>query len=210
MVTPEEKEEMARILRAMSGEAPSPRPSRVSLSENSNLSPGASSHDTQAMKEVLSKFNNISNLVVNDMLTEGVRSPEVNEALNTQRTQEGVKIGRYQIHIKEDQSRVAGKQYFSIYNSLTNDVIADDISLYETALGAVRMLNSGRFANSKEVMNLFEQDAQYTSHKIDATMFRRKMLSSKDASKKDIYESRYQASLDRCMAVKKTIKSSVK
>lgn len=197
MVTPEERDEMAKILQLMNGISTDPEPTR-------HPPPGA------AINSVLSNLDRVSNRVMDGMLTESASKPELVEALNTARLDNGVKIGRYQIQIKEDDRRIAGKQFFSIYNSLTNDTIADNISLYQTAWGAVQLLNRGRTANSKEVMNLFEQDAQYTSHKVDAKMFKQKSLTTKDQSKREIYESRYQASLDRCMSAKKAITTVVK
>ena len=109
--------------------------------------------------------------------------------------------------IKEDSKRLAGKQFFSIYNTRNNDVIADDISLYETALAVVRHLNSGKFTNSTEVRKLFEQDDAYTSHRVDALMYKRKLITESTEMKRDIFESRYQASLDRAMTAKRTIKA---
>lgn len=214
-VTPEDRDAMARLLEIMGGNAPSsPIGSPVSESTDQPVElagPGqVTRRDVDAMASVLGKLNSLSNHVVDNMITESSGFSEVAEALQTERTQTGVKVGRYQILVKEDPKRMAGKQFYSIYNSLTNDTIADDISLYETALTAVRMLNSGKFANSVEVRKLFEQDDTYTSHRVDALMYKRKMLTTNDPSKKDIFESRYQASLDRCMAAKKQIKMLVK
>lgn len=214
-VTPEDRDAMARLLEIMGGNAPS-SPIRSSISETTDqpvelAGPGqVTRRDVDAMASVLGKLNSLSNHVVDGMITESSGFSEVAEALQTERTQHGVKVGRYQILVKEDPKRMAGKQFYSIYNSLTNDTIADDISLYETALTAVRMLNSGKFANSVEVRKLFEQDDAYTSHRVDALIYKRKMLTTNDPSKKDIFESRYQASLDRCMAAKKQIKMLVK
>jgi hypothetical protein len=159
------------------------------------------------MSDVLSKLNSITNHVVDDMITESVAHPQISEALHTQKLSNGIKVGRYQILVKEDAQRLAGKQFYSIYNSLTNDTIADDISLYETALAVVRLLNKGKFANSAEVRQLFENDDAYTSHKVDAINFKRRLKTVKDVAKQDIYESRLQASMDRCMAAKKLIKT---
>lgn len=207
-VSPEERDAMAKILRMMGGEDPGPRATLTESATSVELAgPGqVTKADVDAMSMVLGKLNSISNHVVDSMITESSITPQVSEALQTERTKDGVKVGRYQILVKEDSSRIAGKQFYSIYNSLTNDTIADDISLYETALAVVRLLNSGKFANSSEVRKLFEQDDSYSSHKVDAIMFKRKMNSVVDPSKRNIYESRYQASLDRCMAAKKNIK----
>jgi hypothetical protein len=215
-VTPEDRDAMARLLEIMGGNTSVPASTTRTVTESFDqpvelAGPGqVTRKDVDAMASVLTRLNSLSNHVVDNMITEGAEFPKAAEALQTQRIQNGVKVGRYQILVKEDASRLAGKQFYSIYNSLTNDTIADDISLYETALTAVRLLNSGRFANSLEVRKLFEQDDAYTSHRVDALMYKRKMSATSDPSKRDIFESRYQASLDRCMAAKKQIKMLAK
>jgi hypothetical protein len=210
VVTPEERDAMSRLRNIMEGiHTPEPTMSTSAYSQEVEL-PGAGQTtraDVSAMSDVLSKLNNISNHVVDNIITESVTQPILSEALQIQKLQNGIKVGRYQILVKEDSQRLAGKQFYSIYNSLTNDTIADDISLYETALAVVRLLNNGKFANSVEVRQLFEQDNAYTSHKVDAINFKRRLKTVRDATKQDIYESRLQASMDRCMAAKKHIKN---
>ena len=209
-VTPEEHEAMLRLRNIMEGvHNPEPAKPNSNLSREVELAgPGqVTNADIHAMSDVLSKLNSITNHVVDDMITESVAHPQISEALHTQKLSNGIKVGRYQILVKEDAQRLAGKQFYSIYNSLTNDTIADDISLYETALAVVRLLNKGKFANSAEVRQLFENDDAYTSHKVDAINFKRRLKTVKDAAKQDIYESRLQASMDRCMAAKKLIKT---
>lgn len=168
--------------------------------------PGVTSKDIDAMKNILGKLHNLPVPGRASVLNEAV-DPELEEAIQTDRTANGVNVGRYQIMIKENPKRLAGKQYYSIYHSVTNDVIADDLSLYETALAAVRLLNSGKFANCKEIRRLFEQDDIYTSHRVDALMYKRKLNKNADPFKQDIYESRYQASLDKAMTAKRQIKN---
>ena len=211
-VTPEDTNAMARILRALNGEAPEPMtPTRLNEQSSNQVElagPGQiTKKDVDAMASVMTRLNSLSNQVVDNMITEGSDTSQLSEALYTERTATGVKVGRYQIMIKEDAKRLAGKQFYSIYNSLTNDTIADDISLYETALSVVRLLNNGRFANSSEVRKLFEQDDTYTSHRIDALTYKRRLATVTDPAKRDIFESRFQASLDRCMAAKRIIKT---
>lgn len=210
-VTPEDTDAMARILRAINGEPQSELKTNPTTYAAELNGPGQiSRHDVDAMASVMTRLNSLSNRVVDNMITEGVDSPHVSEALYTERTDIGIKVGRYQILIKEDQKRLAGKQFYSIFNSLTNDTIADDISLYEAALAVVRLLNNGHFANSVDVRKLFEHDDAYTSHRIDALTYKRKLATISDPSKKDIFESRYQASLDRCMNAKRIIKTLAK
>lgn len=206
----EEKDAMARLLNIMSGnpvdqivERKMPVQTHVELAGPGQITDA----DKNAMAAVLARLNSVSTDVVKEMVNESSSQPLISEALHTEKTDNGVKVGRYQIMIKEDPKRLAGKQFYSIYNNITNDTIADDISLYETALAVVRLLNSGKFANNAEVRKLFEQDDAYTSHRVDALIFKRKFTVTTDASKKDIFESRYQASLDRAMTAKKAIKA---
>ena len=210
-VSQTDRDAMTRILSIMNGEKPAAtRSHNQPLNEEIILSgPGqVTSSDINAMADVLNRLNSVA--IDTHETRDFTPNTQVMEALETSRTSTGVKVGRYQIMIKEDAKRLAGKQYYSIYNSLTNDTIADDISLYETALSVVRLLNSGQFANSQDVRKLFETDNAYTSHRVDALMFKRRMLSAETPTKKDIYESRYQASLDRCMTAKKLIKTLAK
>ena len=209
-VTPEDKEAMVKILSLFDGSG-TPQLSKFSQPTRTEVElagPGqVTGSDVNAMSQVLQKFYSASNTVVKQMVLEGQTEPHSQEILETQRTTTGVKVGKFQILIKEDQKRIAGKQYYQIYNSLTNDVIADEISLYETALSVVRHLNSGKYSNHKDVRELFDLDDSYTSHKIDAIRYKRKIKNNTDEFKQDLYESRYQASLDRCMQAKKAIKS---
>lgn len=216
MNSPEDTAAMSRILNKMYGRSDDTIHKSIAKQQaNSNYvelpGPGVTTQaDVDAMGSILKNLNSVLIESEDTSTVSVVDSPtslHLYEAVETERTPNGVKVGRYQIMIKEDQKRLAGKQFYSIYHSATNDTIADDISLYETALTVVRLLNSGKFANCPEIRKLFEHDDAYTSHKVDAIMYKRKMSSASDQSKKEIFESRYQASADRCMAAKKVIKT---
>lgn len=209
IVSPEERDAMARLREIMDGKKPSiPKTNVASNDVPVELAgPGVPTQaDITAMANILAKINNVNTVRPANVLNESADS-ELAEAIQTERTANGVNVGRYQIMIKENLKRLAGKQYYSVYNSITNDVIADDLSLYETALAVVRLLNAGKFANCKEIRKLFEQDDLYTAHKVDALMYKRRLQNTKDEMKHDIYESRYQASIDKAMLAKKQIKS---
>lgn len=211
-VTPEDRDAMANILRIMEGKSPISSPKKTNNNGPVELAgPGVvTGAEIDAMADVLRKLNSVSNDVVKEMVTEAEHDPTMDLALNTFKNESGVKVGRYQIMIKEDNKRLVGKQYYSIYNTRTNDTIADDISLYETALTVVKLLNNGKFTNSSEIRKLFEYDDTYTSHRQDAIRFERAMKIAEkksDFSKYDLFESRRQASIDRAMFAKKSIKN---
>jgi hypothetical protein len=206
-VSQQDKDAMSRLLNILNGNPVAPAPTQHHVEGTSPVElagPGVPTQaDISAMANILTKLNNLPTPVT---LHESV-DKELVEAIQTERVKDGVNVGRYQIMIKENAKRLAGKQYYSIYHSITNDVIADDISLYETALAVVRALNNGKFTNCKEIRKLFEQDDIYTAHKIDALVYKRKLQKNTDKIKQDIYESRYQASLDKAMTAKRQIKN---
>ena len=208
-VTQEDRDAMARIMAMMEGKLVPARSHGNAMPHDAPVElagpGGVTRRDIDAMSMVLQRLNTVTNGTIDVMLSEGAQ-PESSEALGTQRTPDGVKIGRWQILIKESENRSVGKQFYAVYNRLTNESIADDISLYETALGIVRLLNKGEAPGGIQVRNLLEADDAYTSHRTDALMYKRKMSNTGDRSKQDIFESRYQASLDRCMQAKKRIK----
>jgi hypothetical protein len=217
-VSDAEREQMARLKAIMEGKTPPPISSYKQNSNGQSIpeielaGPGVPTRrDIDAMANVLNKLNSITGEVAHDMINESVTSPAAKAAISTSRNSTGVKVGAYQIQINEDPARVAGKQFYSIYHSGIGTIIADDVSLYETALGVVNLLNSGKYVNDIKVRELFEADNRYTSHYMDARMYKIKFLECKrkNSNKTDIFESRFQASLRQCLIAKKDIKSKV-
>lgn len=207
-VSAKDRDEMARLLNIIEGKESSKPPVTTEYASANAVElagPGAiTQSDINAMAGILSKLNLVDTRTT---IVENADDRLFNEALETSRVDNSVKVGKYKIKIQENKKRLAGKQYYSIYHSITNETIADDLSLYETALTAVRLLNSGKFVNSKELRRLFEQDDIYTSHRVDALRYKYRLAKSKDPIKQDIYESRYQASVDRAMSAKQQIKN---
>jgi len=211
IVAPEDRNEMQRILDALNGKtskivenSQQPKNNYVELA-----GPGQpTSHDIDAMSQVLSRLNKVTSTVMENRYID----PQLNEALDTRRIGNSVKLQNYQIMIQEDQSRLAGTQYYSIYHSSTQDIIADNISLYEVALSVVKLLNNGKYVNSPEITRLFEHDDRYTSNRTDAVRFKRRMKlaqKERDFQKSDLYESRMQRSLDNAMTAKREIKNII-
>jgi hypothetical protein len=214
IVTDESRDTMRRILGAMNGEPKALASTKNKLTEiNDTLDdlggPGQpSAKSIDAMAQVLNRLNNVTSQVV----TESKFDPQLKEAINTKRMNNSVKVGSYEITIREDDQRIAGKQYYSIYHTKSGDTIADDLSLYEVALTVVKQLNNGKYVNSSIVRKLFEADENYTAHRIDAIRFKsraKRFERNKDFNKSQVYESRYQYSVNKAMIAKKNIKELI-
>ena len=209
-VTEQDKLAMKNILEALDGKSITSSNSTHNVDYTDDISgPGQVSRKAvEAMAQVLTRLNNVTS----EVMSESNWDSQLNEAVNTTKITDGVKVGNYKIMIKEDVKRIAGKQYYSIYNSQTGDVIADDLTLYETALAVVKQLNNGRFANHPIVRKLFDADNRYTSHRTDAIVYKIKANRAEkigNMNKKDLFESRHQASAISAQKAKKDIKSVI-
>lgn len=208
-VSEQERNYMQNLLDIMDGKSPagaqsSPKNLHAPLNESVQLAgPGqVTSADVQAMHNVLSKLEHITD----DLVQDPEPNQEFRQAIQEQRNTRGMSVGSWQIAVHEDAARLAGKQYYSIHHTQTKQVIANDISLYETALGVARLLNKGEMVNSWKVRELFEQDDTYTHHKIDAHRFRIRSRKTHDQHQRQLYETRMQASSDRAQQIRDHLK----
>ena len=219
ITTQEERDAMKRLMSIMEGELPSPNSIDRSTAQKRTYSqeitaPGVVSEgEIAAMNDVINRLNSITDSVTEKLIIESHSKPDTAIALQTRVNNEGVKIGLYQIQIKEDETRLAGKQYYGIYHSATGEVIADNLSLYETAFNVVKLLNRGKYTNDYAIRTLFELDDSYTAHRIDAINFRRKVRVAEKSNNDDrasLFESRCQGSLERAMRAKQDLKALIK
>lgn len=213
VVSPQERDAMARLMLIMQGQTPDipARKLQESVQEPLILAGlgQVTNRDIAAMADVMKKLENAVNQTSNNMIHESVMDAQLQEALITNTTKTGVRIGLYKIDQNLDESRIAGKQYYNVVNSTTGTTVAHELSLYEAAHALVRFLNNGKFFNSTEVRQLLEAEASYTSHKIDAVRYHRMMLKCQklgDTNKAQLMETRKHSSLDRAMESKRKVK----
>ena len=209
VVTDAEREAMARMMAIMNGEAPpAPRANgnqMVTESLSTEGGPGSPSQaEVHAMARVLENLNKVTNEVIMES------SADEKLAVRTRRDTSSVSVGEYKIEIHLNEQRAAGKQDYSIEHSSTGIVIANDITLYEVALAAVKMLNNHKYVNNPTVRRLFELDDHYTSCKIDAMSSKQAQKRAEqrgDMIKEDIYATKFQKALDTAGSIKRDIKA---
>lgn len=213
-VSSQERDAMARLLQIMNGEKPT---AHMQIHENHNHThsmelPGAgvvTTQEVQAMADVLRRLNNVVDATHTQMMQESRTDHHLQEALITEETPHGVKIGVYQIQQHQDATRLAGTQYYSVVNKHTGETLAHELSLYEAAHGLVKLLNKGQFINSSSVRELLEAESAYTSQRIDAVRHHRSQKTAQrkaDPMRAQLMESRKQAALDRALQAKTQVR----
>lgn len=143
-----------------------------------------------------------------EVIEESQHNPILKEALETSVVDDGIKIGKWKIVVNLVETAGQKKKHFDVVHSITNQVIAEDLWLYEAALGLVRFLNRGFPINGKEIKRILFHEENFATHKQDALMFREKVevaMEKGDHEKVSIYEARFDFSKDKALRAKKSI-----
>lgn len=207
MITdPREVEAMARLNRIMRGEF-----QEGDLAESSNQdvptsggTKGVTPDAVDAMKNIMLAFQGAT--AVNEQVKE---SPRFREAIATNRTQAGVQIGSWEIKVNEDSS---GKTY-DVINVHTNEAIALDLTLYESAHGLAKLLNFHVGINDPKVKRLLALEEEYARYRQDAAVFKvraKQRQQAGDTFRAAVAEDRFKENRDHAIRLREEIVSYTK
>jgi hypothetical protein len=178
MVERSEVDQMAKFMAAMN-DTPSDTPGGAA-------SPSTGKADDSAvaeMKLILERFHAAADQIV----TEAPYDHDLREALATETTDRGVRIGAWEI-----QPHPAGKhKLYDVVNAVNGAPLAIDLLLYEAARGLVRMLNDGGRINSKEVIDLLRAEQEYGSLVNDMVHYKRRLTENASSARILVFEARY-------------------
>lgn len=205
-------EEMARIRRILNGEYSDVQQEVAQdyIAENHDMyggparDLGTSTDGTDDMKEILRRFNQGASMSVARITENEDTNREFHTALATERTKDGVKVGSWEIKVYEDQ----GNKTYDIVNVTTNEPIARDLTLYESALAITKMLNKNMAINHRQVMEVLTLEDQYARVRQEAALFKRKarrMNESQNQFEAFVAEDRYQESRAQALKFKAQI-----
>lgn len=121
-----------------------------------------------AMKSILERFHSVSDDAVVERLTEAAETDhDLREALITEKTDKGARIGKWEIVVKEGRD-------LKTYDVVSQDgtVIASDLYLYEAAYGLVKRLNQGNPINSPTIREMLKLEEDYARNRNDAAGYK--------------------------------------
>lgn len=155
--------------------------------------PAISSHPGAAdMKAILSRFYESTDASVERVVTEKAEvNPRLKEALQTKRTSAGVRVGSWEIRVHESGT----EKTYDVVNVHTDEPIAHDLSLYESALSLTKLLNRNTGINSPRIREILELEEDFTRQRTDAAQFKRKinrMIKEGDEFRANVAEDRYE------------------
>jgi hypothetical protein len=142
--------------------------------------PGTDSID--AMKTILERFHSAT-----DNLLADTRDAELQEAMLTEQTKLGAKIGGWEICARQSGRR----RLYDVVHSATQERVAADLMLYEAARRLVRILNGGGHLNCQEAVNILRSEQEYAGAIHDMVLFRHKLTKYPTSPRAAIFEARY-------------------
>ena len=122
-----------------------------------------SSGEVDAMRSVLEAFN----AAQAKPSARAAEDPELREAIVTERTSRGARIGSWEILVNEGKIKT-----YDIVVEGTEHAIAKDLYLYDAAYGIAKALNEGSVINSNRVRALLRLESDFAKNRDDATAFR--------------------------------------
>lgn len=175
MIDRAEVDQMAKFMAVMSPEAaPSipvaPRPGDPGIAE---------------MKAILERFHTAADHVV----TEASHDRELREALITESTGTGARIGSWEIRVHH--SGNGAHKLYDVVNVLSNEPLASDLMLYEAARGLVRILNEGGRINSSDAIELLRAEQEYDTMVHDMILYKHRLTKTPDSPRVAVFEARY-------------------
>jgi hypothetical protein len=150
-----------------------------------------SGSETDHMREILKRFYESTNSSMARINERAETNPRLKEALATKKTPKGVQVGSWEISVHED---TPGTKTYDVVNVHTNEPIAHDLSLYESALGLTKLLNKNVGINNPRIHEILRLEDEFTRQRNDASTFKRKinrMIKEGDEFRAHIAEDRY-------------------
>lgn len=201
-VDPREVEAMARLRRIMSGEVEQEQSPALLSTKKVQL--GESADATDDMKAILELFNKGAQESVERVREEAKDSKPLRDALMTQKTKDGVKMGSWEIKVHED----GGLKTYDVSNVYTGEAIAQDLTLYESALCLCKLLNFHVGINSSQVKEILNLEEQYARQRQEAAIFKvrvKQRTEAGDHTRAAIAEDRYNEARSQALDLREQI-----
>jgi hypothetical protein len=177
MVERNEVDQMSKFMAALGGQT------EFGATDGVPTAPRPLTGDTAEMKLILERFHAAADKIV----TEAPRDRELREALMTEATVSGSRIGAWEIRMHANGKR----KLYDVVNVLSGDALAVDLSLYEAAHGLVRILNDGGRINSYGAIELLRAEQEYAGRVQDMVVYKHRLTSNPNSPRSIVLEARY-------------------
>lgn len=190
------KQEVAQMTSFMRALNPEQETTLTSLLETKTQ---AAPSSTQEMKTILQRFYKATDGAIGKINEEANYDRALREAMVTEETPTGARIGDWEIQLRQDGKRT----FFDVVHE--GICIAKDLLLHQAAHGLVRILNEGGRLNSKEAIGLLRAEQDYAAALNDAITYKHYMKKNPRDTRIRVFEAKYSAAKQRAITARNTV-----
>ena len=229
-VTPQERDEMERLRKIMSGENTSDlKPMEIQQREASGeivLSKAPTSKDVDDMARIMKNFSETTgtksfrnyhdvggqmDTVIHEIANKAENNLTLQEALMTEKTSQGVKIGAWEIRKVLKESPTGKKDtLYKIYNTNTDQSVKASFLVLEGAKAVVTLLNNGVSLKSEKIQEIAKLELEYRRQRqkaLNEKVYWQRAIKSNNEMKQHLYEAKFDAAKARALLTKERIKN---
>lgn len=159
--------------------------------------------EAKAMEDILRKFEQATTESTKRIVTESASNPDVMVALNTTKSQTGIRVASYEIIPEKVEMSGLKKNYYKIVDTAYDEVLYKDISLFETAMSITKRLMLGKKLN--DIETIIRLDQSYDANLLESYSYKYKMKRINESVKRDVYEAKYTNALGKVKSIKERI-----
>jgi len=163
---------------------------------------GANGNEIDAMADVLRKLKAATGDTTSALIAESANNPELDAAVNTTRTNNGVSVSRYDICTeKKTIQEGLSKTFYYIVDNKTNQIMYDDLGLFESAMGIVK--HELYTNNQTKIQRILDLDREYIGNMMETYSYKRKLKTiNENSTKFDVTSAKYSNSKSRLQSTK--------
>lgn len=158
-----------------------------------------------AMADVLRKLESGTGSAAKDIVTESRRKPELGFAVEAERTETGVTVSRFDIRTeKKTVSEGLKKTFYHVVDNRTGEMVAEDLGLFESAMGIVKHLLYTKKENAAQ--ELIRLDAAYVGNMVETYGLKKRMSRLDESTTQyDVAAAKYSQSRQKLSKAKMNI-----
>lgn len=225
-----EKDQMKRLMQIASGKIPTvaeENARRIAEDPNAPIYlPGKgviTREDTSEMTKIMENYSSATGVksfrsihddaaaVVSSLVDDSYNDKELKEALLTQSTDRGVKIGAWEIYKSQREGLTKKPEnVYNIVNVNTNENVKASFMILESAKAVVALLNRGIGAKDSQIQEIAKLELSFRRLREKALhekMNWHRANRNDDEFKKDLYEAKFEAAKSQALYIKEQVKN---
>jgi hypothetical protein len=213
-VSSNDVDQMANLMAIMNG-TPAPRRQQQDSVNGQPIEGGIinpkpdDGANVDAMKRVLENFYGVNKgmeKVAMTLIDESQFDGDLRTALVTEETDDGSRIGEWEIYLKEEGKR----KFYDVVNDHTGVTIAADLTLYEAAFGIARSLADGLPITSRVVRDILIAEGDYAQALNDAIIHKHTLSKKLPETRRMVLEDRYDVAKQKARTARQRVEDLVK